>query len=87
MHSARLLLLGVTVAVVSLMLPERPVAETSGAEQPVGNADADLFRPVWSVGDTWFVETQTRALQNAGESESRGTSPPLRWQFTVHGLE
>jgi hypothetical protein len=57
-----------------------------GAGTPAPEVKGEDFKPRWSPGDSWVVETTTRAVQMRGDPDA--TRPaPVRWRFTVKKAE
>lgn len=87
MSSNKLLLFGPILAIVCILPPSRLAPEMSVADELTHEDDADRFKPNWTIGDRWVVETQTKRPQAADTDQASRTGPPVRWQFSVQARE
>jgi len=67
------------------------VSESVPANAPSRPTDEEIvleqFKPRWMVGEQWIVKTAALQLQVADNQRTRSRGKPVRWHFTVRGIE
>lgn len=64
-----------------------PSSEADRGKEPGHEVNLEPLKPQWNVGDRWIVETSTLRIQVADKQRSPSRGRPVRWQFTVRGIE
>jgi hypothetical protein len=68
-------------------MAQRLSAEEGPVATRPSDVDVESLKPHWETGQRWAVETVTRRRQARRDVAVPASAPPIRWQFTVSGVE